>query len=359
MIEALGGVWSSLTEYPRVSFALFLIIGAGVLFLFSGPKWMESLVGILRVAATIFTTPFEFLRDALTLVRNARESEQDYAKSRIFMLFRYSRLQYLGVLVFSLMLLTAGLTSAVLAFNPTVELEQSAQLRDQIKKTQADIGSAEASLAEIERPGYQEALERTLTQTRSQHQARNSAYRELRQRSRFQGGLVSRIDNAQTAQSAAQLQNGLEDAVRGCPDPYQWANFTAEDCTDFRTYVTSLLEAKLAERTALEASRTAEQAVESASSALATARAELESLQARLTFEREQLDAVSIFRLDWLQDRATAAITILISAALGVVVFIWLGAIVIDVVNWIILIMRSLERTQAEKLENARSDYSE
>lgn len=357
MIEGFSAIWSSLTEYPRLSFVLFLLIGFGVIFIFTRHRWLETLAGIWRVTITIVTTPFEFLRDALAIVRNAKTAEQDYAQSRIFMLFRYSRLQYLLLLLVSLMILTAGITGALLSFNPTMELQQSEQLREQIKATENEMATAQAALREVEQPGYREALDRTRTQAQEEQRNRQAAYARLRDSAEFSGGIIQRIDMARTSEATARIRNELGSYLEGCPNPLNWPGFTEESCARLSSTARRLLEARMAVHTANEALSRAEQAVENAENARQTARAQIDSLQSRLDFEREQLAAVSVFRIEWFQERLKGAALILLSTALTVVVVIWLSAIMIDVVNWLILMMRSLEISQSEKLNHGRSDY--
>lgn len=77
----LGSSWSVITSNPWIGFAVFIATTLGLVGLFAGRDWLEAVFGMFRVFFTIFTTPFIFLRDALTVIRNSSEAEQDYLQT--------------------------------------------------------------------------------------------------------------------------------------------------------------------------------------------------------------------------------------------------------------------------------------
>ena len=115
-----------------IGLAVFVAVTAGVIVVLSGGKLGEQLSGMLRVFVSIFTTPFVFLRDALAIIRTSSESEQDYARSRVYMLFRLNRIQYLGLVILCLLTLSSGVTSSLLSLYPSQEIEQGRQLSQQV-----------------------------------------------------------------------------------------------------------------------------------------------------------------------------------------------------------------------------------
>jgi hypothetical protein len=67
------------------------------------------------------------------------------------------------------------------------------------------------------------------------------------------------------------------------------------------------------------------------------------------------LTATSPFNPKLLAQRAWAAFLILLATLWSVIVTIWVGALLIDLLRWLILMMRSLEKSQSDKLTQSRS----
>jgi hypothetical protein len=146
--------WSFLTAHPLIGLLVFGVVTVIVLMTLSGGRLGEAVGSIFRVLFTFFTTPFVFLRDAMTLVRTSEESEQDYRESTVFMLFRANRIQYVLLLLLCLLLLSSGITSGVLSLYPQAEIEQGRALSAQITQLETDLQTANTALANTSAPGF-------------------------------------------------------------------------------------------------------------------------------------------------------------------------------------------------------------
>lgn len=360
MFSGFGGLWSAFVEHPIIGLAVFAAVSAGVIFVLSGGRLVEALLGILRVAVTFFTTPFAFLRDALAIIRSSGEAEKDYVRTRVFMLYRYSRLQYLGILLISLLALSGGITTALISLYPQEEMAQARAVGDYVKQMREQVREAEQAVTAAASPDNRQALETQKTNAQNAYNQQRQATAALLQEAPFNHTLVVQIANARSANSIEQALNNLDYYLSDCPRGYTWRayNFaTQEDCNRFRTYVSQLGTRRVAEFQLAEAAQQAERAWRDADSAAQTAAARLSAAQASLQNAEEQSRSTSMFNPSWIGRRVGGAIGILVSTFALVIVLVWFGALFIDFLNWIILMMRSLEKEHTAKLDHAASEY--
>lgn len=346
-----------ITTHPKISVLIFLLISAGVLFALSGGRLQQTLTGLLRVFLTIFTTPFEFLRDALAIIRTARDSEQDYYRTRIFMLYRYSRLQYFALLFASLLVLCAGITASVLSLYPQAAIAQREALATEIEQVKKDIVQAknEASLAAT--PQRKAELQKARDDARKkydQQRAGNAAYAK---KLTYSGPIFTSVSNADSSQEVGRILDGLDDYMQSCPDGDSWNGFSASTCAEFRSALEELARRRSAELDQAEAAAQAAAAFSNADQEAEQAAAKLAASEQHLAELTKTRDAIKLFDPAALKAKLAVALGFLVGAFLLVIVIVWLGAIVIDVLNWIILMMRVTEKYATTKLPNAAREY--
>jgi hypothetical protein len=352
-MSGMGTPWAFLFQHPIVGLIVFAAVSGGVVFAMSGGRLAASLLGILRVAVTIFTTPFVFLRDALTVVRATNEAEQDYAQSSVFVLFRFNRIQYMALLVLSLLILSGGVTSSILMLYPQAEIARSRALSAEIAQLETEIAAANEAAATASAPGFREGLAARRDEARTAHQAQVQSNATFAQSTTFSGAAIDQLAAAQSSENAAYVRDNIDTYMSGCPRA--WRNMTAESCAQYRAFVLEMADRKINELNLAQAADEAERAWRDADASAQSAGARLSDAQARLEFARQALTATSPFNPKLLAQRAWAAFLILLATLWSVIVTIWVGALLIDLLRWLILMMRSLEKSQSDKLTQSRS----
>jgi hypothetical protein len=355
-MASLGGIGGFLVEHPIIGLIVFLAVSAGVLFVLSGGRLGPALLGILRVAVTIFTTPFVFLRDALVIITNAGDEERDYQRTRVFMLFRYSRIQYLVLLVAALLVLAGGITTSLLSLYPQAEMAQSRQLTEYIDQLREQVSAAEDTVETAGSPEGRQALETLRNEALAALQQQQQSNAAFAQTATHSSNAVSQILSTRNAQALSYLAANIDSYMADCPRGYSWQGFTPADCANFRTFLGELVNRRTTEFNLAAAYENAERAWREADASAQQATAQLEGLQTSLAAAREQRGSISLFNPSVIGGKLKGAIGILITTALSVVVLIWLGAILIDVLNLLILLMRSAEIENAAKLARARAE---
>ncbi len=357
MFGGLDSAWSVITSNPWIGFGVFIAASLGIVSLFAGRDWLEALFGMFRVFFTIFTTPFVFLRDALTVIRNSSEAEQDYARTRVFTLFRYSRIQYLFIFIGALLILSAGLTSGALSLWPKYELEQRQALLGQIVEIQSQIEATNQSMGAAAAPDFRANLERARAEALTAYQAQAQRNSGLPENPAFQRDIVYNVMNARDVGAVQNLRERIADYTSNCPNNYNWRGFSPQMCEQFRGYVTDLTNRKENEINLAQAFREADAALSNVQSAHREASARLTMLQAGLETTVAQREAIAVFNVQWLLQRLQGLFWLLLGTILSVVVFVWFFAIAADFLNWIILLMRSAEKNSSDNLARAEAEY--
>jgi hypothetical protein len=350
-------IFGVITQHPWVSLFVFMLVGAGVLLALSGGALVQSLAGLLRVFLTIFTTPFEFLRDSLSIIRTARETEKDYYRTRIFMLYRYSRLQYFALLFFALLVLCAGITSSLLSLYPQAEIAQRKALSEQITQVKTEIDTTRKEVSDASRPERRQELEKARNDSKKKLDQQRAANAGFVERFGYSGPVVTDLLKADSVTRVQELQGGLNDYMASCPDGYDWNGFNQTMCAEFKAGVQELARRRSTEITLTQAAEEAEKAFASADMAGEIATARLKSLEGSLVQLQKDRAAISLFDPKLIGAKLRIAGAILLGAALLVVVIVWLGAILIDILNWIILMMRVTEKHAVTRLPNAAQEY--
>jgi len=348
-----AGSWAFLFEHPLVGIAVFVVVSLGVLLVLSGGALGDTIGGMLRVAVGFFTAPFVFLRDALTGMRKSDEDVQRYRRSRIFMMFRWSQLLYLGLLVWCLLMLSSGVTTSLISLWPRYEIEQGRVLDEQIASLEGQVASANEAVAAAGAPEYRETLLTQRNEARSAYQRQVQSNADLVQSTTFSGPAISQLANARSTYTVESIRNNIDGYMSGCPRGYNWRGMTIESCNQYRAFVLDLANRKLREFSLENAAIEADRAYREADSAAQAAAANLASLEAQLQQAREQRAAVSLFDPEVWTQRIAGAGAGLLTTLLSVIFTVWLGATFVSFFSWLTLMMRGLELLLTNKLKEA------
>lgn len=344
------------SQHPILGLIVFLAVSAGALMVLSEGKLIEALKSILRVIVTIFTTPFVFLRDAMEIIRSSGENEQDYERSRTFMMFRLNRIQYLTLLVVCLLTLSSGVTTALFSLYPSAEIEQGRMIDQQIEGYSAQLEEANAALAAASAPGHREQLQASATEAQNAYQAQLNANAAFVQGTTYQNELIYQLASANNRNYPARVREGLDGYMQNCPRGYQFQGMSVQDCVGLRAFLIELSNRRDAEFAAADAARQAQTAFEEADSAAQIATQNQQAAQQIYDDARQRRNQVSLFNPEMIGGRISGAIGILLSTIGLVIGIVWFGAILLDVWNWIILMMRAMEQEKEAQLRKARGD---
>jgi hypothetical protein len=361
----IGTPWAFLFEHPIIGVIVFAAVSAGAILVLSGGQLVDALGGLLRIFITIFTTPFKFLRDAIDRVRNAREAEQDYEKSSVFLLFRANRIWYGIIFVLCLLILSGGITTAVLSLYPGGEMQQVELLDEQIEQIETELATArnEAIVPAEAAPNNAAQLEQARTTARNAYQNQVNSNAEFINGLAVRGPFIDRLANAYNEDTVEYVRANLDQEINTC---LRRRGSNAATCAQYRTAVVELADRKDNEfrlaRAAQEAEnawRQGDQAARRAAQQAEYQAARVTEVEQRLQYAREQRASVNPWDPKRLSERLVAAVLMVLATLWSVIVFVWIAAIAIDVWNWVILMMRSLERTQQAKLVSFRDSEPE
>jgi hypothetical protein len=358
-MPVIGTPWAFLFEHPLIGVIVFAAVSAVAILAFSGGQLGEALGGLFRVFFTIFTTPFIFLRDAIRLVRGAHDAEQDYARSSVFLLFRANRIWYMAIFVLSLLMLSSGVTSAVLSVYPSAEIAQARLLDEQITQIEAELQTVRVQAIEAPaQPSDSAQLEQAWVTARNAYQNQVQSNADFVRAAPMRGPFIDRLSNAYNETTVQYVRTNLDQEINAC---LRRRGSNAVTCGQYRSVVLELADRKDNEfrlaRAAQEAERAWRQgdlAARRAAQQAENQAARVANVEAQLQYAREQRSATDPWNAERMAERIVAAALRILGTLWSVIVFVWLAAILIDIFNWLILMMRSLERTQQAKLASFR-----
>ncbi len=352
---AFSNAYLFLTEHPIVGLIVLAAVTAGTLIILSAGNLGGALASMLRVFFTIFSTPFVFLRDAMTVIRGSSESEEDYKQSRVFMLFRLNRIQYLGLLVLCVLVLSSGITTSLLTLYPATEIEMSQRLAEEVERREAALETARQAVTAAAAPDFRQQLETARDETRAAYQQQVNANADFVQNTTFSGGVITQIAGAGSADTVNRLTENMDYYMQNCPRGYNWRGMTVETCNQFRAFAMELAARRLTEfELAQRASqadrdwRQTDEAAQRAANNLAQAETELE-------YANQQRAAFNPWNPERITQRLGSAAASLLMTLWSVIITVWFGATAISFFSWLILMMRTLEKLASEQLERSRS----
>jgi Flp pilus assembly protein TadB len=146
--------------------------------------------------------------------------------------------------------------------------------------------------------------------------------------------------------------------LASCPNGFNWQGFTEETCTAARSFLVEFARLRALELNTARALEEADQALQQASAQSEQAQSTITSLQQQLASAREAQGRVSLFNPSVIGEKLSGAVMTILGAMLAVVFIVWFGALFIDVLNWIILMLRVTEKDAMTKLPNAMREYA-
>lgn len=346
----LGNSIDFLFRNPIVGGLVMAAVFIGVVFVLSRGRLLRGLGAILRALIGVFLTPFSFLQKAQGVLEEAGEEEAAYRGSRIFMLFKLSRVQYFVVLIACVLTLSAGITASVLALYPHRELEARRQLSEQIGGLEREIAQANERLTAASAPGFAEGLQTRRDQAQQALNEGTSGFYQFIAGANMSTPLLNDLANAPDAQALGRVRDAMDTYMGDCPRGPSWRGVANLDCAAYRAFATEFAQRKLRLWELETAALAANQAFTEASNAAQRGREDIQNLQANLETTRRERDQIAPFRPDMLGKRAFGAALNLLGTIWSVVVTVWVLSIFIALLDWLVLFLRARELSDQERL---------
>lgn len=347
----------SMMSNPIIGLIVFLAVGAGVITTLSGGQLTPSLVGIFRMIVSAFTAPFAFLRNTLTIIRSAEDAAKDYERTRVYMLFRFNRLNYLAILLVSIFVLAAGITGALISLYPSAEMAQHKALSENIKTLQEQIDTTKKELAEVATPAHRKTLEDARTAAETKLTAQREGNDAFLAAQSFGGPLITQLRNARNPEYVAQLRGQVDSYLSDCPMGYSWQGFTPEQCISYRQFALDYAQRRTTELALAKAFDEADKAFTDVDTAAQAADLRLEYAREQMKSLKEARGEVSLLNPKVIFGKLWAGILLVLGSFAAVIGIVWAGALLIDFFNWVILLMRAAEKEASGRLDHAGKEY--
>lgn len=355
MLSGFSGLAGTVSQYPKISAAIFLVTLVVSVAAFSKGNVARSFAALARIGWSIVSTPFEFLRDAISIIRGASEAELDYKTTREFSLFRFSRILYLCMFVSAVLLLSGGLSGSLISFYPKAEIDELAALKQSVSDDHAKLADLNKTIAEASKPAYRDALEAVLRKAQAEADAKRDRFFGTQQP--FTGPVVSQVMGATEASAVDAVVDNLQIYMSDCPNGMSWNNFTTQTCDDFRKFIVGLAKSKKEVIAAEDAALTAQEAVRQADSVVADGTQKVADLKAALVALDGQIKSSPMTTGSWIGPHVAASLMLALGTVVWVIALVWGGAISLDVLSWVILLMRSLEFSASAKMAHSKGEY--
>ena len=346
MMSAVYGLLSFLAEHPLATLVIFLATTSALIVLLSGQESGRAVQGIFEVLWSIVTTPFRFMRKVLEMMKTREARERPYVDTREHTAFRANRIQYVFVFLTALLLLSGGIAASIIALYPKAELEQRDALGQDLKEIEDEIAAQESIIADAAKPDFKETLEGRVRSAKAASDKSSAQLRQYIADAPYTGGWLAQMEDAEDVDAATSLAAQLDDLFAGCPDNN--SQFDAETCGVLEKYARGLAKMKLADLKAGQAYTEARESLEAADAAADDARSKVSELKERQAEVKREYDANSLVGLGWVKSRLGAAAAILLPTLGTVIVYVWVGAILADVIGWLIMMMLGMERRFAD-----------
>lgn len=340
------GMFSIVAEHPFGTLLIFVATTAAIIVLLSGQESGLAVRGILEVLWSILTTPFRFLRRVLDMMKTIEARDTPYVGSREHVLFRANRIQYVFVFLTALLFLSGGVAASILALYPKAELELRDSLGNDLKELDGEIAEQQKIVADAAKPDYKETLKARVQAAKLESEKSIRKLRLFIADAPYSGGWLEQIENARDVDAAMELVGQLDDLIEGCPESSD--QFDSEDCVLLEKHARELADLKIADLKAGKTYAEASGALQSADAAADDAKSRMSELQDRRAEVKEEYDASSLLSFGWVKSHVGAAVALLLPTLAAVIAYVWAGAILADVISWLIMMMLALERRFAD-----------
>lgn len=321
---------------------MFLLAAALFVGVLSGGRILEVLGAMLRVFAAIFTTPFMFLRRAVSVLLEAEAETARLEGSRVHTLKRLSDIYYFLVLVLCLLIVAAGASAGAMSLYPKSELEREAGRTEQIKLADKAVLDAEERVKATAAPDFQERSRTAAVEARRRSDEAAAALKDFSDKADYRGGLIQRLQEAVTREEVDSIAGDLEYEFTLCPGS-GFTDFALADCEDYRGVLERYIALARASFDAADAALAAEEEAVSTSDARQQADAALSQRKAEADARRAEQKQDGFWALKWVKSRLTGMAVIVLATLLCVIVFVWSSALFLDLVSWLVVFMRRLE----------------
>ena len=342
MMSAVYGLLSFVTDHAVATLLIFLATTSALIVVLSGQQSGRAVQGLFEVLWSIVTTPFRFLRKVLEMMKTREASETPYVDSREHISFRANRIQYVFVFLTALLLLSGGLAASIVALYPKPELERRASLGEDLKELDDEIKAQESIIAAAAKPDYKETLKARVQAAKVESDKSSVQLRRFIAEAPYSGGWLEQMEGARDVDAAIEVAGQLDDVFEGCPD--NSSEFDSEDCVVFQKHARELAKLKIADLKAAQTYAEARGALEAADAAADDAKSKMSELQDRRAEVKEEFDASSLLSFGWVKTHIGAALAIFLPTLATVIAYVWVGAILADVIGWLIMMMLALER---------------
>lgn len=348
MLDALSGLTAMVLEHPLLTVLIFLIIAAACTIVLAGEHAGESVNGMLRVLWSIVTTPFLFLRRVLRMMREPDALEAPYAGTRGQLPYRALRIQYVFIFLTALLLLAGGIAASLFAFYPKAEIAAHKAAAEQLESLEEQVAEQQKLIERSGKPEFKAELTARLEEAKAKAKKAAAAVRQILQSPPYYSdayGLGSNLIAGQP--NADDLQEMISQWDENCLSEespgFDWAAF-CEDYKNNKKHYDAIRDLKLDQFDSATKLAEAQDALRNWDSSADTARARLEELEPQREEIKARYDSTSLVRLGWLPGHFKASLWLLLTTLTVVIGYVWAGAVIADVVSWIILIMLGLER---------------
>lgn len=339
-------MFSIVAEHPLATLLIFVATTSAIIVLLSGQESGLAVRGILEVLWSILTTPFRFLRRVLEMMKTIEARDTPYVGSRAHISFRANRIQYVFVFLTALLLLSGGVASSILALYPKAELELRDSLGNDLKELEGEIAEQQRIVADAAKPDYKETLTDRLRLAKAASDKASVQLRQYFADAPYSGGWLKRMEQAEDVDTATTLAAELDGIFEGCPD--NSSEFDRETCLVLEKHARGLAPVKLAQLKAAEEFAEARESLEAADAAADNAKRTMSELENRQAVLKEAYEASSLLNFGWVKSHVGAAVALLLPTLVAVIAYVWAGAILADVIGWLIMMMLALERRFAD-----------
>lgn len=352
-MHTVTGLVAVFRDHPWVALAVFVIVLAILVRLIGGASTRLALYGMRKAVASFFTAPFAFLKDMMMKFARIDEFEAAYRNSHEHLAYVANRFNGLAVVVTAVLVLAGGLSSALVALYPGEEIERQRPLREALESTRKELEKDRKTLETVGKPDF---VERLKTDTEEKHKLAAKAGESLEKaRNAVESaaqdlnvaGAISSILSTSSEESARTVATRIVERIDA--DCGGWSGFPTASCPVIRQKFVALGEAHAAALAAKAAAAESARAVRDVDSDKSRLEARVAETAENLKRAQAAYDAVDLWKLRWLGNRLLVAGGILLATAAWVVAVVWCGALVVQALGWIILMMLSLERKNAPK----------
>jgi hypothetical protein len=286
--------------------------------------------------------------------RSHDEREKNYANTLELVTFRWTRFIYLGVLLGALAILSIGVAASIITLYPKMELQARNEIKAKIEEVNQNQLKAKQLIEESAKPGFKENLTQQREIAEKKFEKAQADFNEVLEENEktngFRGGAITTAGDAKTVEELEQLGEVVSEAIKKCPGP-NYNGFTEDQCQAFQKLVTTLI----VKRTAiLDAWKSLQEKIDTERNTdrvINEAELTLKGIADQLTVLNTELADASKYFSEWIPHHLSAFLLLMLQTLSLFFVYVWATTITADILSWIVMIMLSLEKKNANLIE--------